>query len=171
MTEPSCTFDGKTYAPGTSFYPEECTECTCDESWNGQLDSPSCKPVDCKLDLYKDNLDDGCSFVYIEDKCCPYILCRKFINSIHLGSVMWSDGPRNLSLQKKICHDDQLRRWKCWQKRSTWNSLIFNHFVMHDNDNRGVHWHCCFYHLHTALECPFIIDCEISILLIHFNHS
>ncbi|KAG1657393.1 Serum response factor-binding protein 1 [Nymphon striatum] len=83
-----CEYNGKKYEAGTSFYPEECMECFCDDKWTGELNnSKSCKPVDCKLDLLKQNLDTGCFPVYVEGKCCPGpMLCPHDILDISVAT-------------------------------------------------------------------------------------
>ena len=69
----TCHLDGQVYREGQKIYPESdpCLECLCTADWDGSLGAPSCRRVDCSLQLYSDNLLRGCQPVYRDGGCCP----------------------------------------------------------------------------------------------------
>lgn len=81
-----CWHDGHQFVEGNLIYSAKspCYKCLCDKNYDNTTDvstSPSCKPVECGIELHQlSYLQLGCIPVYFDDGlCCPFeFKCRKF---------------------------------------------------------------------------------------------
>lgn len=102
--------DGHEYVAGNLIYSPRapCYKCLCDEKFDNTTEiakNPSCKPVDCGIQLHQFSyIQLGCIPVYFDDcLCCPFeFRCRMHEFPIYLSEIRIYQLDLRWITQKKI---------------------------------------------------------------------
>jgi len=72
----TCVVGGKTYHEGSKFNApnKKCTECVCQEGFDGQFEEPFCRKDKCVEEVrWQKEINNFCAPTFISlDDCCPY---------------------------------------------------------------------------------------------------